>query len=80
MALIVTILSVVVAATITMAIVTGMVYGEEDIPDQLYYGEPISYSANSFISKIAYEYGYLNPDGAVMWSDDQPQYPGMFRI
>ena len=69
-----------VVTFVALAIATGGVYAEQGVPERMYYGEKLSYSARGILSSVKYEYGYIDEQGQVSWSSVEPEYPGTYRL
>ena len=75
--LIIIILSIVTAATIVYFVSKGTIYSESDCPSSIVYGEPIGYSAKSFLSQISYEFYDFEKNE---WTQDSSLAPGKYKV
>ncbi len=80
-ALIISVIVLLIAATVALMATSGIVYGEVAPPPVITYGEPFSYEASAFLNGVSYEFCEQGRENeAEAWTREVPKYAGHYSM
>jgi len=75
--LILTVLITAVVLAASFLLSQGAIYGDEELPDTLVYGEEMDRSAKALFSNVRYEY---RTEGSTEWTEAEPVRAGTYYV